>query len=181
MEVKFSVLGLSQTLANLDTLGRKMETMIVKASVYEALKPVQGAVRDSTYSTFKPMDGLIRKGWAQLVGKKVRNDVIAGYVIQEEQVVARMDKAAFLSVLRRPRKSKGKTIAPTKYGAFWWVFLEFGTKSRQTKTGANRGSVTARPWVAPSFSSTAQQAVSIFTEQVKERTDRAISELPKTL
>ena len=62
---------------------------------------------------------------------------------------------------------------------YYWWFLEKGTRPRRTARGANRGAVSPRPWVVPTFNANSGQAIEAFKTTLTRRLDEAANQLPK--
>jgi len=68
--------------------------------------------------------------------------------------------------------SKGEvTVGPRRkggYKGFAGHLVEFGTKARKTKRGANRGVMPAEPFVEPSWEQTKNEVLGIVTKELEK-------------
>lgn len=61
------------------------------------------------------------------------------------------------------------------YKGFAGHLMEFGTKIRQTKGGANRGKVTARPFVRPAWEDTNKQVLGIIEKNLSNEVEKYLN------
>lgn len=162
------VLGIAQAVATLRELGNVVMKRVTRKSVRAATKLIQRQVKSTTYSGDRQRrTGLLGRSLAITVSSKGGGDSIVGKIVMRPVSVTGKSKVA--QNVRRSKKAKLNNA--TEMAAFYWRFLEKGTKQRQTQSGANRGSVSPRPWVEPAFDSKATQAIDAFASVFNRETE----------
>ena len=195
------VTGLKEAIENLDKLDDQVKGEIGRAALLASLLQVNKAVKAATYKTFNRIDGAIQSGFGVRVGKELKGTVLSAVVVQYPQSM--IGNTPMTQAFRRHNTAKGrKRVISLFQVAYWWRFLEFGTKPRRTartpksmdaKTSLSRqaraigrwqrasstGAITARPWVRPAFQSTSQGAVDAFVETMRQRIEESVNSMPK--
>lgn len=156
--------GIAQAAKNLETLSRLLQTSIVRASVRSAINVIAKPIKTKTYSQDRHrITGLLMA--SQAVGVTKNGQVITGRLRMRDVNIASQSRVAKL--VRTHRRFAGPP--PQKYRAFYWWFLERGTR---------RG-LTARPWVVPTFDATSTAALDDFSIVLRTRLDSETANLPK--
>ena len=73
------------------------------------------------------------------------------------------DKKGIKIVADKEFRKTGLYAGPTT-DVFWLRFLERGTKVRTTKSGANRGKISARPLIAPVLDNQSEAVIDFFNK-----------------
>ena len=207
MPTRIEISGLSQAKANFQKLSADVQRDIGRQALREAAKTLAEPMKAATYTTFTRRTGAIRAGLGVGVQHDPKSDKLTGYVEEYAQSIAG-PATPFASLVRKRLSGKRRRSAPTSSIAFWWRFLEFGTGPRRTgrtpaflrshKIGthpkgqarqlksvgtwlatANRGGITARPWLRPVFGANAPQAIQSFRDTMLRLIDAAVSAMPK--
>jgi HK97 gp10 family phage protein len=173
-ETSTRVLGLPNLLQNLTALQQKLALSILRQSSRAAANIYLQTTRSGTYGAGRVQrTGLLQR--SQGVTSRVQGDVITASVKMRSVNVA--SNTSIAKTFRRVHSiTPGK--GPSKFIAFYWRFLEFGTPSRATKAGANRGSISPRPWVAPAFNARADAAIEAYRRNTSDRLDDEARKLP---
>lgn len=169
------VLGLEQAKRNLQTLSDKLQNSIVRAAMRQAANVFLKATRAGTYGGGRMQrTGLLLRSQSVSSGK--RGDVISAKVRMREVNVG--GTSAFAKGVRSARGIKqlsrtvtrrGKTTTkPVSMRAFYWWFLEKGTKR-----------IAPRPWVVPAFQAHSGGALDAFGESLTRRLEDEANKLPK--
>lgn len=171
------VLGLSQVMQNLRELSAQMQSNILRTASRAGAKVYLKDVKGQAYSTQRQRrTGLLVASMGTSVTKK--GDLILGRVKSRPVNISTRGKVA--AAVRRVRKIAVEKGVARNFSAFYWRFLEFGVATeRKTSDGANRGSLSARPWVQPIFSGKADAALEAYRATVTRRLEEAARQLPK--
>lgn len=176
-ENSIRVLGLGEAINNLKQLEEKLRNNIIRRASRAAANVYLKDVKAQAYGAGRKMrTGLLGKSPGVAVSKK--GDRITGRVKMRPINVAGKTKVAALV-----RKSRNLSVDPDKarrFAAFYWRFLEKGTPERKTKSGAGRGSVSARPWVNPIFNSDSTAALDAYKAAIQAGLNEEALKLPKT-
>lgn len=172
------VLGLGESINNLKKLEERLRNNIIRRAARAAANVFLKDVKGQAYGGGRTRrTGLLGKSPGVAVSKK--GDRIIGRVRMKPLNIAGKTKMA-----ARVRKARSISVDPDKarrFAAFYWRFLEFGvSKDRKTKSGASRGSVTARPWVNPIFNSHSSPAIEAFRLAIEKGLAEEALKLPKT-
>lgn len=208
MPNSIEVKGLSQALANLRQLKEDVQLKLSRVALRDASWVIATAVRQATYTTFHRLTGAIKSGFSVQVARERHGlDELDAYVVEYQQSIAGTSAAAMAfrsHVLRSRRRSRSRKPIELNQVAFWWRFLEFGTKprrgartpsfvrrgkagrtSRQFKQVAafhaspSRGGIQGRSWVRPAFSGSAQTAIETFRDSLLRELEQQTDQLPK--
>jgi hypothetical protein len=180
------VLGLEQAKRNLQALSDKLQNSIVRASLRAAGNTYLAATKAATYGPGRQQrTGLMQR--AQSVATSKRGDQLSAKVRMREVSVGGSSGFAQAVRARHGIKSLTRTVTrrgktstkPVSMRPFYWWFLEKGTGQRRTASGANRGAITARPWVVPTFYGTSDRAIESFRDTLNRRLEEAANQLPK--
>lgn len=106
------------------------------------------------------MDLRIAEGLVKLLAgghtptaKRLHKKITTAFAARERQVLrgqAPTDSGKLKKAVKsRSTRSGGAAVYVDKRKAPHFYFVEAGTKERQTKKGAKRGKVNAKPWIAP--------------------------------
>jgi len=198
MSSKFEIKGLREVAQNIATLETAIKTDIARTSLRSGALKILDRIKAATYTTFNRLDGMILSGFQVRVGAAAKGDVLSSVIVQREQQLKGVQFKAVRARLRRPGKKRG----PSRAVAFWWRFLEFGTKPRGNvrgerikvskkgqrskwkslqSTGSNRGAVSPRKWVRPSLQVAASGAIVEVSNTMSRRISEEASKLPKTI
>lgn len=170
MTTETRVLGLPNLMQNLRTLEEKLALSILRQSSRKAANVYLAATRATTYGTGRQkITGLLQR--SQSIASKMQGDTITSGV--KVRAVSVSSTSSFARNYRRVHNTtKTKTLA------YYWRFLEFGTPQRHTKSGANRGLITPRPWVRPAFEARADAAIEAYRVNTRDRLDEEARQLP---
>jgi HK97 gp10 family phage protein len=168
------VLGVSQAVKNLQTLSTRLQSNIVRQATRAAVNTIASAVKAKTYGAGRQKQtGLLLR--SQRVSVSKQQDEITGRLRMKKIDVSGKSRLARAVRKRRGIDPKGKG---TQQAAFYWLFLEKGTKERTTRGGAKRGAVPASPWVNPTFDERADSAIEAFRKVLSERVTQECAQLP---
>lgn len=168
-------LGIAQTVQNLQQLSKRLQNNIMRQAIRAATNVIAKPIKGGTYGAGRQkITGLLQR--SQTVSVSMKGDQIDGRVRMRDVDVAGNSKVARLVRHHRSFRS-GKT--PKAMRAYYWWFLEKGTQPRRTSGGASRGSVTARPWVVPTFDAYDNAALDAFSQVLSKRVDEESANLPK--
>lgn len=171
--IEVKVLGIEQTVRNLESLSKSLQTTVVRQALRAAMKVIATRIKADTYGPGRQrITGLLSR--SQGVSTYKDGDDIKAKLRMRDVDVSGPSKLARL--VRGQRHLSDRT---RKYRAFYWWFLEHGTGERHTAKGANRGAVSARPWVVPDFESTSNAALDAFNAMLARRVDEESAKLPK--
>lgn len=153
------VLGVAQAVKILRELGDKVAKRVTRKAIRASTRIIMREVKRTTYSGGRERrTGLLGRSLAMTVSSKGGGDRIVGKIVMRPVDVTGKSKVA--QHVRRSRKAKLGNA--TEMAAFYWRFLEKGTKARQTQSGANRGHVSPRPWVVAAFDAKSGAAIDAF-------------------
>ena len=197
--------GLREAAENLRKIGKVAATELSRDALRDGALVVNRAVKAATYTTFQRRTGFIKAGFGVRVAKELKGDVLRAWIVQYEQSLAggsaekKAQRAAYLPAAKGRKQSFYNL-------AFWWRFLEFGTKGRRNartskgariskKTGLlnlrtrrakarydaakSLGDIAPRPWVRPAFGGSAAGAIETFDRSFRRRLSAEIDNLPK--
>jgi HK97 gp10 family phage protein len=199
MATQVEVKGLSEALKNFQKLNDAVKTDISRFALREASWVLARAGRAATYSTFRRITGAIRAGLGVAVQQEARDEEIKAYVVEYPRGGSPF--GALSASKQQRQRAKGGV-------AYWWRFLEKGTGPRRnTKTpkflrtgrvarsgrvairqasavnvwakSANRGAITARPWLRPSFERTVASGIETFREEALDKIEQEVTAMPK--
>jgi bacteriophage HK97-gp10 putative tail-component len=201
MPVRVEIKGLKQAGDNLRKLSTVAQLELSRSALFDGSAVIAGAVRAATYTTFTRRTGLIRSGFKVRVAKQVTSgtSLLPAFIVQAEQALFGANGKAVRAAVGQSRSRKKESIYTF---AFYWRFLEYGTgprrmarKPKASKSGRtsksqlaklaawakakSSGAVTARPWVAPAFASSAAAAIAAFADSFGRRIDTEVNTLPK--
>jgi HK97 gp10 family phage protein len=163
------VKGLSELLANLQTMERAIAFKLLRRGLRAAGKVYAQEVKSKAYGA-----GRQRQSGALGAGYRVT------IVTSGDKMMARLRtaKANVIPQVKGPRL-RSAMPKPRARTPFWWRFLEFGVpQERRTKKGASRGVLSARPWVEPAFESKANEAIEAFRQVLERGIAREAAQLP---
>ncbi|HKV17354.1 MAG TPA: HK97-gp10 family putative phage morphogenesis protein [Reyranella sp.] len=169
------VVGISKAVANLKQLGDAIASRVTRKAVRAATRVIMLQVKRTTYSGDRDRrTGLLGRSLSMTVSAK-QGKAIVGKVVMRPVDVTGKSKVA--QNVRRARKAKLGNA--TQMTAFYWRFLEKGTKTRATQSGANRGRVMPSPWVVPAFDAKSGEAIDVFAKIFNRETDAEARKLDK--
>jgi len=173
--VDIQLRGIEQSKRNLLTLSTKIQKSIVRAAIRQMANVFLRQTRTTTYGA-----GRQQRTGLLLRSQSVSTNAKAGEVTAKIRM-RDVNVSGSTPIARRVRagRSFAKAKPPLAMRAFYWSFLEFGTKQRATNKGANRGVVTPRAWVVPAFDAKAFEAIDAFTKRFADGVEQACRELPK--
>jgi hypothetical protein len=195
------VTGLSQCLANMKKLTSDAQREIGADALREACWQIAKPMREATYTTgFKRITGAIQKGLSVAVQHDPKSNELHAYVVEYPQSIAGA-QTPFKALVRR-RTARARKKVDIRQTAFWWLFLERGTKPRKSvkaprgkrvirpgtrsalararwEAAPSRGGIKAMPWLKPTFNATATQAINSCRDIFLKLTDAAVSAMPK--
>lgn len=92
------------------------------------------------------------------------------------------DDRIFKSIKIRSDKENvtGVTVGPGKK-AFWARFIEYGTAKRSNDAGANRGSISPKPFIRPSIDRTIDKVIKHVAGNYAELVDKYLSKQVKRI
>jgi HK97 gp10 family phage protein len=168
------VVGIAQAVKNLADMSDAIVNRVTRKSVRAATRVIANQIKSTTYGGGRHrITGLLQRSQAISVSSK--GDIITGKVVMRPVDVSGNTKIARL--VRRTKSAKINRAG--QIAAFYWRFLEKGTATRQTASGANRGAVPAMPWVVPAFDATDNAAVDAFAKMFNSETEREAAQLTK--
>lgn len=166
------VLGIQQAVKNLREMQFAITKRVTRQAVRAATLEISRAVKQGAYGpSRKKITGLLQRSIGMVVSTKQRDRVVGKVIARPVDITARTKVA---QAVRGARKFKASATETT---AFYWRFLEKGTGPRTTQGGANRGSLSARPWVVPTFNSRVSAALDVFTSVFNAKTDEEARKL----
>lgn len=192
MPTTVEVRGLAAAAKNLALIGKVGATELSREALRDGAQVINQRVKAATYTSFIKRTGAIRAGFGVRVAKALKGTELLSFIVQHETAIA-----------LRPRKKRSRKPQPKAGIAFWWRYLEFGTGPRKSvkkprgkrppKEGsraakalaryaaaASRGQITARKWIRPAFSASAESAIQTFDGSFRRRLEAEVSKLPKT-
>lgn len=171
------VLGLAQVVKNLQTLSEALQKKIMRRAVRAAAVPYAKEVKATTYGGKRHRrTGLLIASQSISTGTK-GDDVIAKVRMRDVNIAK--DNKIGRAVRGARSLVPGAAKTPEKYRAFYWRFLEYGTKQRRTKSGADRGAVGESKWVRPAFDSKSDEAINAFRLRLASDLEAEAAKLPK--
>jgi HK97 gp10 family phage protein len=195
------VTGLKQCLDNMKKLGADTQQELAGKALREAGWVISEAMRGATYTTgFKRVTGAIRQGLSVAVQHDPKQDELKAYVVEYPQSIAGAETP--FKALVRKRRARARKKVDVRQTAFWWLFLERGTKQRKSvkaprghrpirpgtrsarlraryDAAPSRGGIRPMPWLKPSFDATAVDAINTCRDTIKKLIDAAVSAMPK--
>jgi HK97 gp10 family phage protein len=192
------VTGLRQCLDNLKKLDTQTQQELAGKALREAGWVIADAMRGATYTTgFKRITGAIRQGLSVAVQHDPKADELKAYVVEYPQSIAGAE-TPFKAMVRKRRAGARKKV-DVRQTAYWWLFLERGTKQRKSvrtprgksqrprslkararwEAAPSRGGIRPMPWLKPSFDATAVDAINTCRDTIKKLIDAAVSAMPK--
>lgn len=201
----FTVKGLSQAAENMMNLASgPLRTMIARGSSRAAAWTVGDAIKRATYTTFKQQTGWIKSGVGVRVAQGIKGTVLNAVVAELPQYGGALNPMASLFRSTHMPKLDARRASLAQV-AFWWRFLEFGTRQRRAKkmprflrrasnkslstrqerskaryfASPNRGGIAARPWVRPAFAASDRAAVDTYEATMRQLTETEVAKLPK--
>jgi HK97 gp10 family phage protein len=198
------VKGLSQCLKNMAALGELIETKITREALREQAWVIAKAIRGATYKNFVRRTGAIRSGVGVIVQRDQHDQKLKAYAVEYPQNIAGAE-TPFTSLVRKRLAQKRSRKVDTTYVAFWWRFLEFGTRPRRgartpkwkkpsrsqsasakrAKSFAafaaapSRGAIKARNFMRPAFNASANASITEFRKDVREGIERETNAMSK--
>jgi HK97 gp10 family phage protein len=192
------VKGLSQALKNFQQLDDDVKTNVSRGALREGAWVIARAGRAATYSTFRRISGAIRAGMGVIVQREPTDEEIKAHVVEYPRPGT--VRGALGSKSTRQRAKGGV--------AYWWRFLEKGTGPRRasatpkflrsgrvTQSGrvavrqagalarwansANRGAISSRAWLRPSFSASVERSIDTFRDEALDRIEKQTNAMPK--
>ena len=170
MSMIIKVEGLRAVGENLMEMSRRIQNNISRVSLRAAARVLTIAIKAKSGTTYKPETGLVKRGFSAGVARtKTSGTMQYASVFQRQQKIPTKTAAGRVAAAKfAKRNSRG--AVPEKALAYWWRFLEGGTK---------RG-LTARPWIRPAVSAASGEAVEAFRDTMKKRIDQEANSLPST-
>ena len=197
------VTGLKQCLDNMKKLSTDAQREIANNALREACWTIAEAMRAATYTSgFKRITGAIQKGISVAVQHDPKNDELKAYVVEYPQSVAGAE-TPFKALVRKRKGLRSRTKIDIRYTAYWWLFLERGTRQRKSvrtprmglrslKAGSrsarararfeaapSRGGIRKMSWLEPTFNAKATDAINTCRENFLKLVDAAVSAMPK--
>lgn len=167
------VLGISQAVANLRTMADALQVRVTRKAVRAATTVILKQIKATTYNA--PRDrrtGLLGRSLGLTISTRKAGWVVGKIIMRPVDVTG---KSRVAQHVRRLKKAKLGNA--TEMAAYYWRFLEKGTKKRSTKGGANRGSVPAMPWVVPAFDAKSTEALDVFSKVFNRETEAEAKKL----
>jgi hypothetical protein len=204
--VSVKVSGLRQAAENLMEIGSgETRTRIARDASRAASWVVADDVKAATYSTFNRVSGWIKSGIGVRVATGVRDNVLNAVVAELPQYAGSFNPMAKLFRAHHPGKAHSRKQPSLAQVAFYWRFLEFGTKERHAKrtpkftyraaskqrtkrqsvhlalwsSSPSRGGIAPRSWVRPALQASELNAVQTYESTMRERTETEIANLQK--
>lgn len=169
------VVGIAKAVENLRLMGDAITKRVTRKAVRQATRVIMLQIKQTTYSGDRQRrTGLLGRSIGMAVSTKLRGFVVGKVVARPVDVTG---KSKVAQAVRRARKAKLNNATETT--AFYWRFLEKGTKARSTQGGANRGSVSPRPWVVPAFNARSSEAIDVFAKIFNRETEAEARKLDK--
>jgi HK97 gp10 family phage protein len=198
------VKGLRRTAENLQRLAGKVQLTIAREASRAAMRVIARAAAAATYTTFERETGATKSGFGTRVAA-LRGTTMVSYVVQYPQNISGSSPMAVAYRQHHLASARNKRARKVdlQHVAFWWRFLEFGTKphaqvrkpnwlgkrtarNKREAAGAVRfmsaaivPGIAARPWVRPAFNATGSAAVTTFERELRQGTESEINNLPK--
>lgn len=170
----FRVLGVKQAVDNLRAMSFAIAQRVTRKAVRASTRVIATQVKATTYTGNRhKRTGLLGRSLSMTVSAK-KSGEITGKIIARPVDVTGKTKVA--QHVRRAKKAKLGNA--TEMPAFYWKFLEKGTDRRTTSGGANRGRVSARPWVVPAFDAKSGEALDTFATIFNRETEDEARKLP---
>jgi HK97 gp10 family phage protein len=150
--------------AQLLALPDKVRTTVEREAVFEANKLLIGTIRSEA-----PKDsGALQKSVSGVVRQYQNGRIVLGVVGPEYNYTG-----AVISKGRGKKKSfkklkKGEKAENMRRPAKYAHLVEGGTAQRKTESGANRGSVSPNPFMAPSLEKVKAQIQKIFENAINK-------------
>lgn len=197
------VRGLREAAKNLEAIGKAGALALSRDALRDGARVLVRVIKAATYTTFQRRTGLVQSGFGTRIAQQLKSEVLLGFVVQFPQSLAggsaqkKAQRAAYLPAAKGRKQSFYNL-------AFWWRFLEFGTKGRRAaKTpafhragrlarGARQQKALARysasktvtdlaprPWVRPAFGGSAPGSIQAFEKSFRTRIETAVNNLPK--
>lgn len=163
---ELKLIGVDQARRTLEEMSLAVQKRITRKAVRASLDPIYKKIKGSAYGGDRQKrTGLLQRSIGTSTSTKMAGLVTGKVLARNVKITGKTKVAQLVRAKRRPKANV------TEYRAFYWRFLEKGTKKRQTSGGANRGSIGASPWVEPSFDATAGTALERFREVFNRETD----------
>lgn len=210
MTTSVTVKGLREAAQNMMTIGSgEVRTKIARDALRASAWVVGNAVKAATYTTFRQVTGWIKGGIGVRVAIGVHGTVLNSVIAEVPQYGGALNPMATLFRKHHPGRAGKRARAPALASvAFWWRFLEFGTRTRHARrtpkftyrasrtltrrttarraktlaayfASPSRGGIAPRPWVRPSRQSSQTRAVEQYEATMRERTEIEVNNLPK--
>jgi len=196
---RVEVSGLSQAKENFQKLDALVQQQIGRQSLRQQAWALANPMRGATYTTFIRRTGAIKAALGVVVAREPRDNSLVGYV---EVLPQRQPSSVFGALVRKRARHNAPEVP------YYWRFLEFGTNERRSvrtpkalrsgrigRTGkarertrkqlqrwlgvGNRGSVSSRAWLRPTFGPAAPSSIETFRETILKLIDAAVSDMPK--
>jgi HK97 gp10 family phage protein len=199
MATSIEVTGLKQCVANLKKLDTDLRREMAGKALREAGWAIAEPMRNATYTTgFKRITGAVQKGISVAVQAEPKSDELKAYVVEYPQDISGPE-TPFKALVRKRRARTRKKI-DIRQTAYWWLFLERGTKPRRAvrsprsakrpgtraaaararwEAAASRGGIKPMPWLTPTFNAKAADAINTVRDTIKKLIDAAVSAMPK--
>lgn len=170
--VTVKVEGLRATAQNLLVFNQRIQKNIGRTALRAAANTLGKRIKADSGTTYKSITGMVKRGFSTGIAKVQPGEIQYASVYQRKQNISTKTAAGKLAAHKLTRR--GKAAPPKKALAYWWRFLEFGTKPRK------RGSGPPLPWIEPAAKAVAGQAVEAFRDNMRRRIDQESSSLPTT-
>lgn len=140
--------GLKDMIDKVNALDKKMRNKILRKAVNAAGKIVLKAARAGFRKGWNVDTGWLKKSMGSRVKVYRRSGVVVAIVgARRKMRKDRKTKSRVLSTFGRRLSASGLKNVPTSYAHL----VEFGTKGRVNKHGANRGTVVPRAFLRPAL------------------------------
>ncbi len=185
--VRVQVVGAADFMAKMSTLPDKLREQALKKIFRESMRITQRAVQAATPALSKPvlrngypirLPQTVRKAIKVRLSRQEAKDGNVGVFVNVKPLRGNVYKRAgsYIDKTGTSRKAyalvkKSQRSADNPRDPFFWRWIEFGTKVRKTKRGANRGAM-------PAFRMLHKSAGSL-TDAVKDATRRLQAWLEK--
>jgi HK97 gp10 family phage protein len=198
----FQVKGLRQALDNMRALPKLVKINVGRAALRAAAHVVEGQVKARTYTTFNRLTGAIGASLGVRVGMELKGETLNAVI--GEYPVAMSGATPMAQAFNRTYRARASMYAGKPMTAYWWRYLEFGTRARHAKmtprfmrrsttprterqvvqvnrwtASAGRGAVASRSWVRPALADTAASAVEMFRQKLNEGIETEVNRLQK--